>query len=836
MRLLEFCWVFLLEEQVLSPRGFAPWARGGAMLWPRGFQAIALSLMLFLFLLLLLRTGTDHSIVRIHTTVKPSRSGARSNHAPPLQAANPAAASSPLAPTLTFISPALDGYCDTTVDGQGERCETYDTKGTWRLSDEEACISRCATCNRCHFVSFSRRFSDCSWFRRCDLSALKVEQSSSHASMQVRSENGSVCRAHGSSCRAPGRKRRRVPDAPDLNRAGVFERTLARCASSNKDIILLVADGRHANWAHNFILNLRQLDIGHFLIIASSAQSCRALDVRVNVSGRCGFSSWLRRGHNASIDAGLSAYGISDGHVYHLWWQRVHYMARAVGKGYATFIMDTDVSLRADPYPVLRGPMQHRQLIFGLDNDWDGRRNLGEFPGINCGFIYCSGRVGGAAHVLIERWAARIESLLLGPVVRNTEYTAVFHMLFDQDTWKDVLETAAFQPPPSSYRASEFVNYTLVVESFRHVMYYAALSPPELQPLAKEWAWRHEQLVVHQGQPAEDVPWLPLHHSRSEQPAESMAGLPYSVFSGYNCDGRTGTPQGNRCDGGWAVQPSPIMVGHLVGTGGKFFLMRLLGWWHSQVDEVAVAAPSGGELLHRRVFPPGVRLLVLRRHSLRVDLHGADDTWSLIVRFIFLAFVLGRRAVLPSFPCELTAALYQETSPFDVAPLANESMCDVGARQIEWLPEISVPPRWTSTAAAERTSRRKKGVPQACCQPVPRDTCIDGTGTHRHLHEELILHERDHALLLSELHPAATRRVHTSFAQLLAGNGSIPTDPDPNTPVVVLDAREAPTLDALPSYAQLARWLSRSRAFKRLSSELPQLRGCVRDLRARLRV
>ena len=163
-------------------------------------------------------------------------------------------------------------------------------------------------------------------------------------------------------------------------------------------------------------------------------------------------------------------------------------------------------------------------------------------------------------------------------------------------------------------------------------------------------------------------------------------------------------------------------------------------------------------------------------------------------------------------------------------------MCDVGARQIEWLPEISVPPRWTLTAAAKRTSRKKKGTSQACCQPVPRDTCIDGTGTHRHLHEELIFHERDHALLLSELPPAATRRIRTTFAQLLTGNGSMPIDPAPNTPVIVLDARQTPTLDGVPSHAQLARWLSRSRAFKQLSSELPQVHGCVRDLRTRLRV
>ena len=165
-----------------------------------------------------------------------------------------AAASPRTATALPAVSPPLEGYCDTTSDGQGERCESYEAKGTWRVAEEASCISRCAACSRCHFVSFSQRFSDCSWFRHCDLHALKTEQSSSHISMQVRHENGSVCRsAHSSRCSPPRRKRRRALHAPDLNGPGVFDRALAGCASSSKDIILLVADGRHANWAHNFI-------------------------------------------------------------------------------------------------------------------------------------------------------------------------------------------------------------------------------------------------------------------------------------------------------------------------------------------------------------------------------------------------------------------------------------------------------------------------------------------------------------------------------------------------------------------------------------------------------
>ena len=122
---------------------------------------------------------------------------------------------------------------------------------------------------------------------------------------------------------------------------------------------------------------------------------------------------------------------------------------------------------------------------------------------------------------------------------------------------------------------------------------------------------------------------------------------------------------------------------------------------------------------------------------------------------------------------------------------------------------------------------------EACCQLVPRDACIDGTGTHRHLHEELIFHERDHAMLLSELPASAALRARTTLAQLI-GNGSVPIDPSPITPVLVLDADEG-ALHGLPPLARLARWMPKSWAFKLLTSALPQTHGCISDLRARIR-
>ena len=54
------------------------------------------------------------------------------------------------------------------------------------------------------------------------------------------------------------------------------------------------------------------------------------------------------------LAAGLKAYNVHPNHVYHLWWQRWHYAAAGVAAGYNMLMLDADISLRADPYPLLR--------------------------------------------------------------------------------------------------------------------------------------------------------------------------------------------------------------------------------------------------------------------------------------------------------------------------------------------------------------------------------------------------------------------------------------------------------------------------------------------------
>ena len=61
--------------------------------------------------------------------------------------------------------------------------------------------------------------------------------------------------------------------------------------------------------------------------------------------------------------AGLKAYNVRPNHVYHLWWQRWHYAATGVAAGYNMLMLDADISLRADPYPLLRTLSHSHALV-----------------------------------------------------------------------------------------------------------------------------------------------------------------------------------------------------------------------------------------------------------------------------------------------------------------------------------------------------------------------------------------------------------------------------------------------------------------------------------------
>lgn len=62
------------------------------------------------------------------------------------------------------------GFCAVTIVGSS--CDE-DEAGAWQVRSEDACRQQCSACSGCSFISFSAAYGDCSWFRQCDLQALK---------------------------------------------------------------------------------------------------------------------------------------------------------------------------------------------------------------------------------------------------------------------------------------------------------------------------------------------------------------------------------------------------------------------------------------------------------------------------------------------------------------------------------------------------------------------------------------------------------------------------------------------------------------------------------------
>ena len=76
-----------------------------------------------------------------------------------------------------------EGYCAATAFG-GD-C-SLDTQGAFTSPSGDACVEQCKRCERCRFVSFSKRLNDCSWFSQCDMQQLELFGGSAGSYTSVR--------------------------------------------------------------------------------------------------------------------------------------------------------------------------------------------------------------------------------------------------------------------------------------------------------------------------------------------------------------------------------------------------------------------------------------------------------------------------------------------------------------------------------------------------------------------------------------------------------------------------------------------------------------------------
>ena len=130
----------------------------------------------------------------------------------------------------------------------------------------------------------------------------------------------------------------------------------------------------------------------------------------------------------------------------------------------------------------------------------------------------------------------------------------------------------------------------------------------------------------------------------------SFGAVPLWLFSTYMI-----CPHGGVCDGRWGWRPPPVLIGHLVGSKAKFWILRLLGWWHYDAARLPPVEAASADV-KGPVFPASaVRPLVLRGHELQLGKHPADvrKLRRALVRWVLLAIALGRRAVIPLVPCDI---------------------------------------------------------------------------------------------------------------------------------------------------------------------------------------
>ena len=303
------------------------------------------------------------------------------------------------------------------------------------------------------------------------------------------------------------RRRTSLPNAGDLAAPGMLASALKARASPDGEIIFMLTDESHVRLALNLILNLEELRLSHHLVVASTATACDALWARarqLKLSIGCGTSSFLQRGSStAAHDAGLRAYGIGDSHVYHLWWQRWFFLSEAVGLGYNVLSLDTDISLRANPYPLLHGALAHHSLLTGLDNDASVRPFY--FPAANVGFVYAHGGAGSAAHWVLAECRRRLERFARGEVfpLPLRQSGQLQQLLWDQDTFKDVLETAVFTPAAPSYRHA-MLHCIEVADGGLTAGRRAPANPPS-------WKLQIERVTFFPGREAMPSAWMPLH-------------------------------------------------------------------------------------------------------------------------------------------------------------------------------------------------------------------------------------------------------------------------------------------------------------------------------------
>ena len=499
-------------------------------------------------------------------------------------------------------------------------------------------------------------------------------------------------------------------DPPDVTKDDASMRDAAERRAFKKEIVVLVANSRGRHLAANAIANLRSVGIEHYLLVTNTKEACEGMrrtrgsksasGVAASWRVECGWTSFLL-GHPR-----LATYGLTQGEErsdpFRLWWARFHLLERLVAFGYNPMYVDTDVSFRVNPYPLLKGPFARFALV--------GQDETGRVNGVNIGFVYAqNARAGGPAHRVLNETIARMFAILEhapdpvtqwdGDVARGAK-----EHLWDQHIYNDVVESAVFSRDlrrrsgarlidPSGNarmawndaeanafpRDTEWEPFEVVVRPTDVPLTKAgtkmALEPGRFQARGARlrcvgadvpgYATREEEAKIRALR-ASNVTFNATSSSIKEQKQkrvprscvepELLLASPAWFLAGWS--GVAGDARFRGVRGGWNLDPPIVAVAHAVGALAKQQTFKQLGWWQygaeaflSSAGEVPALAAVQSRL-DRKGGLGATRLRAATGATTADPAVGAAAYGEAIARLVTLAVALGRRPAIPEIACD----------------------------------------------------------------------------------------------------------------------------------------------------------------------------------------
>jgi len=255
-----------------------------------------------------------------------------------------------------------------------------------------------------------------------------------------------------------------------------------RAVSVDNEVILLHADRRRQRLLVNLIAQFNSFKIDHILVLGFSAETCR----RMRVGGRIGCVTSRHQ-----IEAMLH---VSKNFV--AWLQRFRLIKRLAERGINVMALDTDVAVRANPYPSLRSAFGGYRLVTTFDYK-------GGFANTNIGFMYLrNATIGTAINGLFLEFERRIAlalQLLPGlPSARKPTFKNQY--LWDQNLWNKVLLSdmagrAVFLPDGADSAWTSAHREQLRARLYWHEATMA--TPPELQ-VRSPWGTSTERYLWYE--------------------------------------------------------------------------------------------------------------------------------------------------------------------------------------------------------------------------------------------------------------------------------------------------------------------------------------------------